>query len=442
MGPHLPSTIAVLGLGYVGLDLARGLGEHFTTTGFDVNPRRIAELKAGQDGNKVGGIRAIFPPRLSFTTNPEDLATADFFIVAVPTPVDKVKRPDLSFVKSASALVGKALATRRHVEGNGIPPVIVYESTVYPGCTDEVCVPIIESESGLKRGRDFKMGYSPERINPGDTQHTLATVIKVVSGEDDETLDRVAAVYGRVAKAGVYRAPNIRTAEAAKVIENIQRDLNIALMNELSILFHRLDIDLQEVLKASRTKWNFLPFEPGLVGGHCIPEDPYYLTHKAEEVGYHPDVILAGRRVNDGMGVHVARETIKLLIKGRKVVRDASVLVLGVTFKENVPDVRNTRVVDLVRELESHCVRVFIHDPLVSDEITARMGLKSVADPFGSGVQYDAVVLAVPHEDFRRRSPEAYLGLLKNGASDRVLVDIRGILRGKIKDTAVLTWSL
>ena len=312
---------------------------------------------------------------------------------------------------------------------------------MYPGVTEETCLPILAEFSGLKPGEDFFVGYSPERINPGDAAHALETVVKIVSAQDPRTLEKIAAVYSLVAKGGVYRAPDIRTAEAAKAIENVQRDLNIALMNELSILFGRLGLDTQEVLKAARTKWNFLPFEPGLVGGHCIPVDPYYLTHKAQEVGYHPEVILAGRRVNDGMGRHVARETIKLMIKTGKAVKGARVLVLGLTFKENVKDVRNSRVFDLIEELTGYGIEVSVHDPLVEP---ARFGFTSVASPFDAGQLYDAVILAVPHRTFKDRPAEDYLSLL--GAptvSGGVLADVKSILsRPSIEAAGIQYWSL
>jgi UDP-N-acetyl-D-galactosamine dehydrogenase len=319
---------------------------------------------------------------------------------------------------------------------------VVYESTVYPGCTEEVCIPVLEQESGLKAGIHFKVGYSPERINPGDPEHTLETIVKVVAAQDGDTAETMAKVYGLAVKAGVYRAPNIKTAEAAKVIENIQRDLNIALMNELAMLFHRLGIDMHQVLGAARTKWNFLPFGPGLVGGHCIPVDPYYLTHKAQEIGYHPEVILAGRRINDFMGVYVAQETIKLLIKAGRSVHGAKVLVLGGTFKENVRDVRNTRVVELVRELESYGVEVSVHDPVAHAGDLERSGLKTIGDPFRMDDRYDAVVLAVSHDVFRQQGIETYLGLLrKDGAG--VLVDVKGVLpREAVEQAGTLYWSL
>ncbi len=413
----IPKQIAVIGLGYVGLPLAVAFAKHLSTVGFDVNPKRIAELKRGYDRNCEIPPEALNHPQLRFTNEPEVLRECDFLVVAVPTPVDRAKRPDLSHLEAASRLVGQNLCQGA---------TVVYESTVYPGCTEEVCIPILEQESGLKAGQDFKVGYSPERINPGDTEHTLENVIKVVAGQDPETTELLSRVYGLVVKAGIYKAPNIRTAEAAKVIENVQRDLNIALMNELAVLFHRLGLDTHEVLKAARTKWNFLPFEPGLVGGHCIPVDPYYLTHKAQEIGYHPEVILAGRRINDSMSIYIARETVKLLIYAGKAVRGTKVLVLGVAFKENVRDVRNSRVVELVEELKNYGIDVVVYDPLVEATELQALGLKGVQDPFETGEVYDAIVLAVPHRALQEREFQDYLSLLPAN-TPRVFVDVRGI---------------
>jgi UDP-N-acetyl-D-galactosamine dehydrogenase len=429
----LPEQIAVVGLGYVGLPLAVAFTQHFYVIGFDINHKRVAELRQGYDANGEISQEYLLLENLYFTDDPNALKVADFYIITVPTPVDQAKRPDLSPLKVASCLVGRSLK-----KGT----TVVYESTVYPGCTEEVCVPILERESGLKSGRDFKVGYSPERVNPGDPEHTLENVIKVVAGQDEETTELIARVYGLVVKVGIYKAPNIRTAEAAKVIENVQRDLNIALMNELAILFHSLGLDTQEVLKAARTKWNFLPFEPGLVGGHCIPVDPYYLTYKAQEVGYHPEVILAGRRINDSMGLYVARETIKLLIQAGKIVKGAKVLILGVAFKENVRDVRNTRVVELVKELQKYGINVEVHDPLVNSADLQQLGLKEAQDPFVANEAYDAIILTVPHDVFRGKPLEAYVRLLRNDNGPSVLVDVKGVFREAARETKVLYWSL
>jgi UDP-N-acetyl-D-galactosamine dehydrogenase len=417
-----PERLAVIGLGYVGLPLAVAFAKHFPVVGFDINEKRVQELRRGYDPNGELHPEKLRNPSLYFTTDPEDLKGCDLFIITVPTPVDRAKRPDLSHLQEASRLVGRVLS-----EGS----VVVYESTVYPGCTEEVCIPILEQMSGLKAGMDFKVGYSPERINPGDQEHTLEKVVKVVAGQDPETTELLARIYGLVVEAGVYKAPDIRTAEAAKVIENIQRDINIALMNELAMLFKRLGLDTWEVLKAARTKWNFLPFEPGLVGGHCIPVDPYYLAYKAQEVGYHPELILAGRRINDGMGAYVARETVRLLIRAGRRVKGARVLVLGVTFKENVPDVRNTRVEELARELQEHGTEVFAYDPLVGEKTYQSLGLTPAPDPFAGAFTggYDALILAVPHRSFRERPLEDFLALLRNDALPGVFVDVKGVLR-------------
>ena len=370
---------------------------------------------------------------LELTSEPSQLRRASLIIVAVPTPVDKAKSPDLSPLIEASRLVGKNLSRGT---------TVVYESTVYPGCTEEVCIPVLERESGLKAGVDFKVGYSPERINPGDAEHTLENVKKIVAGQDEETTEKLAAVYGLVVKAGIYKAPTIRTAEAAKVIENVQRDLNIALMNELVVLFHRMGLDTAEVFKAARTKWNFLAFEAGLVGGHCIPVDPYYLTHKAQELDYHPEVILAGRRINDSMGFYIAQETIKLLIKAGRVVRGAKALILGAAFKQDVRDVRNTRVAELIRELKNNEVDVAVHDPLVARAELQRLEVPVLANPFKGRDKYDAVVLAVPHRIFQDQPAEAYTNLLKNGGRPAVLMDVKGVMREMKCKKRVLYWSL
>lgn len=411
--------IAIVGLGYVGLALAAAFGKVTRTIGFDVNPGRVEALRQGVDENGEVAPADLQVPHLTFTADPAALRKAQFIIVAVPTPVDAHKRPDLRHLVEASRLVGQNLSPGA---------AVIYESTVYPGVTEEICLPILEEASGLVAGRDFKIAYSPERVNPGDPEHTLEKIVKVVAAQDEETREKVAWLYGLVVKAGVYRAPNIKTAEAAKVIENIQRDLNIALMNELALIFHRLGLDTREVLAAARTKWNFLPFEPGLVGGHCIPVDPYYLTYKAEETGHHPEVILAGRRINDQMGLYVAQQTVKLLIRSGKAVLGAKALVLGVTFKENVRDVRNSRVVDLVQELTNYGAAVAVHDPLVEPEKIRHLGLEPVSEPFGGQACYDAVILAVPHRVFREKEPAAYLGLLNNAGGPGVIVDVRRVL--------------
>lgn len=414
---HLSSeVVAVIGLGYVGLPLAVEFGKQRETVGFDVSRRKVELLLAGQDPTgEVGAEGLKAATRLAVTADASQLARADYIVVAVPTPVDEAHRPDFSPLASASEIVGK------HMKRGA---TVIYESTVYPGATEEVCVPVLEQFSGMKWGADFHVGYSPERINPGDRQHTLTTITKVVSGDSPETLDRVAALYESVVKAGVYRASSIKVAEAAKVIENSQRDLNIAFMNELAIICDRLGIDTTEVLQAAGTKWNFLPFRPGLVGGHCIGVDPYYLTHKAEMLGYHPQVILAGRRINDSMGKFVAEKTVKLMIQAGSNIRGARVNVLGVTFKENCPDVRNSKVPDIVRELESYGVEVAVCDPCADvDETRHEYGLELTSK--AAMVPADAVVVAVAHDEFARLTPAAMAALAKPGA---VVVDVKSAL--------------
>ena len=433
MKTNLPRCVAVVGLGYVGLPLAAAFGKVVSTVAFDVNEQRVRELRKGADRNGEMTKADLREPLLEFTSDPSLLQRATVIIIAVPTPVDKAKRPDLSHLIDASKLVAKNL-----IRG----AIVVYESTVYPGCTEEVCVPVLEAESELKAGRDFKVGYSPERINPGDHEHSLNNVMKIVAGQDDETTEKLAAVYGLVVEAGVYKAPTIRTAEAAKVIENVQRDLNIALMNELALLFHRMGLDTMEVIKAARSKWNFLRYDPGLVGGHCISVDPYYLTFKAQELDYHPDVILAGRRINDYMGHYVAQETVKLLIHAGRVVRGASALILGATFKENVNDLRNTRVAEVVQELENHGIEVSVYDPLVDAGEIQKLNMRPLKNPFEAKEKFDAVVLAVPHRMFLDMPPQAYTGLLRNGGKPAVFVDIKGAYRDAGNKNGVMYWSL
>jgi UDP-N-acetyl-D-galactosamine dehydrogenase len=381
--------IAVIGLGYVGLPVAVAFArEGFTVTGFDIDASRVRELEGGQDRTREVEAPDLKHPSLKFTRDADALRASDFFIVTVPTPIDEARQPDLRAMFEASRLVGAALK-----KGD----IVVYESTVYPGAVEEECAPILEQCSALKAGADFNVGYSPERINPGDKQHRLESIVKVVSAQNPETLETIAGVYGAVVKAGIHRAPSIRVAEAAKVIENTQRDLNIAFMNELSLIFQALEIDTGDVLAAARTKWNFLPFQPGLVGGHCIGVDPYYLTYRAERAGYHPEVILAGRRINDGMGQRVAKECVRGLLRRKGA--GGIVTILGLTFKEDVPDTRNSRVVDIVRELESFGLQVQVHDPLANPEdarheygltITELNGLRPA----------DAVILAVAHGSY------------------------------------------
>ncbi len=384
--------IAVIGLGYVGLPLAVEFGKQFATVGFDIDCNRVADLRQSKDRTlEVEPALLAEAKHLTFTSDLSDIADCTVYIVTVPTPIDSAKQPDLVPLKKASDAIGRVLKTG---------DLVIYESTVYPGCTEEVCVPILESVSGLKFNQDFYCGYSPERINPGDKQHRLTTIKKVTSGSTTETADFVDALYGSIIAAGTHKAPSIKVAEAAKVIENTQRDLNIALINDLAILFNKLGIDTLDVLEAAGTKWNFLPFRPGLVGGHCISVDPYYLTYKAQEIGHHPDMILAGRRTNDGMGSYVANQVIRLMVRKGVDPVNARVLILGLAFKENCPDLRNTRVVDVVRALEGYKTHVDVYDPWVdAHESQREYGITPVSTPEHG--TYDAVVLAVGHDQFR-----------------------------------------
>jgi UDP-N-acetyl-D-glucosamine/UDP-N-acetyl-D-galactosamine dehydrogenase len=400
------NTIAVVGLGYVGLPLAVEFGKHFRTIGFDLSEKKVAAYRTFVDPTgEVTTEQLKDATLLAVTTDAAQLREADFVVVAVPTPIDEAHQPDFGPLLSASEAVGRNLKRGA---------VVVFESTVYPGATEEICVPIIEKHSGMTWCKDFFVGYSPERINPGDREHSLTRITKVVSGDTPETLEKVAAVYGSIITAGVHRASSIKVAEAAKVIENTQRDLNIALMNELSLIFHKIGIDTSEVLQAAGTKWNFLPFRPGLVGGHCIGVDPYYLTHKADMLGYHPQVILAGRRINDGMGKYIAEQTVKLMIQSGFHVKGAHVNVLGLTFKENCPDIRNSRVIDVVRELSSFGVTVHIHDPLAdAEEALHEYGVKLT--PWDELPRADAIVAAVAHREFGQRSLDDMVAKLAPG---------------------------
>jgi len=407
------TTIAVVGLGYVGLPLAVEFGKQYTTIGFDMSEAKIAAYRRGVDPmGEVSGAELAAATGLEVTTDPAQLKRADFIVVAVPTPVDDAHQPDFGPLLGASESVGKYL--RRGA-------IVVYESTVYPGATEEICVPMLERHSKMKWLEDFNVGYSPERINPGDREHTLTRITKVVSGDTPQTLERVAEVYGSVIKAGVYRAASIKVAEAAKVIENTQRDLNIALMNELALIFHKIGIDTLEVLEAAGTKWNFLAFRPGLVGGHCIGVDPYYLTHMADKLGYHPQVILAGRRINDGMGKFIAEQTVKQLIQSGASVKGADINVLGLTFKENCPDIRNSRVIDVVRELASYGANVHVHDP-VADPDEARHEYGIDLKSWDALPRARAIVAAVAHSDFKRRPTEDYVTKLDEGG---LYVDVK-----------------
>ena len=422
--------VAVIGLGYVGLPVALAFSRKFPgTIGFDIDEKKVAELKNGHDRTGEISEDELINSNLSITSNQDDLKHATFFVVAVPTPIDRNNRPDLTPVIKASETVGKALS-------HGA--VVVYESTVYPGVTEEICAPILEQYSGLKRGSDFKLGYSPERINPGDKEHTLERITKVVSGEDIEALERVSTAYARIVDAGVHRAPSIKVAEAAKVIENTQRDLNIALMNELSLIFDRMGIQTSDVLKAAGTKWNFLPFKPGLVGGHCIGVDPYYLTTKAEELGYHPQVILAGRRINDGMGAFIAQRTIKQLVNADIPVKGAKIGILGLTFKENVPDLRNSRVPDILSELRQFGVEPLVHDPLAdTQEAEEEYGLNLTK--WEEMRNLDGMVLAVAHQEYLDMPHEKLFGIIKPGG---VVMDIKSVLDSTTLPGTASYWSL
>lgn len=432
------AKLGIIGLGYVGLPLAVEFGKQFDTLGFDINQSRVDELNRGHDRTLEVTSEALKATSgLTFSTKQEDLATCDIYIVTVPTPIDSAKRPDLTPLLKASETVGKALSS-----GN----IVIYESTVFPGCTEEECVPILERESSLTFNEDFFCGYSPERINPGDKVHTVTKIKKVTAGSTPEIGEAVDALYRTIITAGTHLAPCIKVAEAAKVIENSQRDINIAFVNELAIIFHKLGIDTTAVLEAAGTKWNFLPFRPGLVGGHCIGVDPYYLTHKAESVGYHPEIILAGRRLNDNMGKEVAERVIKLMIHGGHCIKDSKVLVLGITFKENCPDIRNSRVIDVIRELQDYGCNVDVHDPWAdADEVKKEYGIPLTSDPCpllvrhsperevrrddGGTSDYSAVVVAVAHDEFKALD---YSTVTQAGT---IIFDLKGILPEEVTST-------
>lgn len=385
--------IGMIGLGYVGLPLAVEFGRKYPTVGFDINQHRILELRSGRDHTlEVSEEELAEAKLLTYSADLQDIAGCSVYIITVPTPINEHKQPDLTPLQKASDLLGKVIKSG---------DIVIYESTVYPGATEEVCVPILEKVSGLTFNRDFYVGYSPERINPGDKQHRVTNILKVTSGSTPEIAEKVDALYKSIITAGTHKASSIKVAEAAKVIENTQRDVNIALINELALIFNKLGIDTEEVLLAAGTKWNFLPFRPGLVGGHCIGVDPYYLTHKAQAIGYNPEVILSGRRINDGMGVYVVSQLVKLMLKKRVHVQEANVLIMGLTFKENCPDIRNTRVVDIVAELKTYGVNVEVYDPWVNaEEAQHEYGITPVAKPVAG--KYDAIILAVAHDEFRK----------------------------------------
>lgn len=422
--------ISVIGLGYVGLPVAVAFGSSHEVIGFDVKTSRVSELLAGKDSTREVTREELAKSKVLFTSDPRDLKKADFHIVAVPTPITESNQPDLTPLLRASESVGSQLKSG---------DIVVFESTVYPGATEEDCIPILERESGLTAGKDFTVGYSPERINPGDREHSFTTITKVVAGQDQETLDIVAEVYSSVVTAGVHKAPSIKAAEAAKVIENTQRDLNIALMNELAIIFKRMNIDTLDVLEAAGTKWNFLPFRPGLVGGHCIGVDPYYLTYKAQKIGYHPDVILAGRRTNDSMGRYIVSEVVKQLLLMQIPVSNAKIAVLGLTFKEDCPDLRNSRVVDIINELKTYNLDVQVHDPL-ADRNEAKHEYGVELCEWSDLSELDAVIIATAHKEYKTLPVTDYKARLK---SPGVLFDIKGVLDRSAAKAADLTlWRL
>ena len=424
-------VVAVVGMGYVGLPLAVEFGKKFDTIGFDLSAAKIDSYRQFCDPTgEVSGDDLRAAVRLSATSDPSDLRRADFIIIAVPTPVDIAHIPDFS------PLIGASTTVAQHMKKGAI---VIYESTVYPGATEEVCVPILERESGMHWKRDFHVGYSPERVNPGDKEHTVTRIVKVVSGDDEQTLKQVADLYGSIITAGIHKTSSIKIAEAAKVIENTQRDLNIALINELALIFGRMEIDTLEVLEAAGTKWNFLPFRPGLVGGHCIGVDPYYLTHKAEMIGYHTQVILAGRRINDGMGAHIAQQTVRQLIKNGNHLPGAKVIVLGLTFKEDCPDLRNSKVADVIRELKDLGCEVSVHDPIAdSGEADHHYGV--TLTPWEKLPEADAVVAAVPHKSFRAMPLPALLSRLKKNG---VFIDVKSAFdRTAVSAAGFRMWRL
>jgi UDP-N-acetyl-D-galactosamine dehydrogenase len=431
MNSLIDATVAVIGLGYVGLPLAVTFGKEITTIGYDINEDRIASYKQHIDPNgEVTKAEFKAASKVDFSNDPTNISRADFIVIAVPTPIDQAHQPDLQPLIKSSETAG------RHMKRGA---VVIFESTVYPGVTEDVCVPVLEKFSGLEWQKDFHVGYSPERINPGDKNHTLTKIIKVVSGDDEQTLNKVASLYGLIIEAGVYRAASIKEAEAAKVIENTQRDLNIALMNELAVIFDLLGIDTKNVLDAAGTKWNFLPFRPGLVGGHCIGVDPYYLTHKAEIVGYHPEVILAGRRINDNMGKFVAEKTVKLMLQAGQNIRDTKIGILGLTFKEDCPDLRNTKVIDIIKELQSYGANILVHDPRANSEEAKQYYGISLSN-WEEMKELGAMIIAVPHQYYREKEPFDFTAkIIPNGC----LIDVKSLLDPDvIQKTNITLWRL
>ncbi len=425
------NSIGVVGLGYVGLPLAVQLARLFDVIGYDIKESRIEELRNGLDKTREITSEELTEAGITFTADPEQLSLCKLIIVAVPTPIDEYRIPDLTPVRSSTTSVGKHM-----VKGT----IVVFESTVYPGVTEEVCVPILEKESNLKFGIDFTTGYSPERVNPGDKVHTIDKVIKVVAGSDDETLAFLSKIYGAIVTAGIHQASSIKVAEAAKVIENTQRDLNIALMNELAMIFQKIGIDTQEVIDAAATKWNFLPFKPGLVGGHCIGVDPYYLTFKAESLGYHPEMILAGRRINDGMGKYVAEKAVKMLARSGKPVKNSRAALLGITFKEDVPDLRNTKVVDIISEIEDFGIEVMTHDPM-ADPVEAEKYYGVKLCKFEDIQDVDVVILAVAHSFYKEMGIEKIAELCSG--KQPVIIDVKGGLEhNQALESKISYWRL
>lgn len=422
-------AISIIGLGYVGLPLALILAKKFRVIGFDISPERVTMMQNSKDPSEELEATAFENADIKFTTDPEDLKQAHFHIVAVPTPVDDHRIPDLTALRKASITIGKALKKGDYV---------IYESTVYPGATEEDCLPLLEEHSGLSFDKDdFKLGYSPERINPGDKEHTVDKILKIVSGSDSEALEEIAKVYGAVITAGIYKAPTIKVAEAAKVIENTQRDLNISFMNELSMIFDRMDIDTKEVLTAAGTKWNFLKFSPGLVGGHCISVDPYYLLHKSKQLGYDPQVILSGRRVNDAMPAFIAKKMVQTLIKKGKNPNNAKVLIMGITFKENVADIRNSKVADVARELMDYSIHVHMADPYASPNEVAHEYKLTLADEVSK--DYDAVIVAVSHKEFKTLKMSYFTSIMKK---EPILFDLKSMYDYPSKESGITYWRL
>jgi len=420
------SQIAVIGLGYVGLPIALEFAKYFRVLGFDINQERVDMMQRGEDPSQELESSVFVGKDITFTANPEDLKQAHFFVVAVPTPVDDYKVPDLKPLIGASHTIGKVLKKGDYV---------IYESTVYPGCTEEDCLPILEAESGLKLGKDFKIGYSPERINPGDKERTIDKILKIVSGSDTEALEEIAQVYGQIITAGIYKAPTIKVAEAAKVIENTQRDLNISLMNELAIIFDRMGIDTKDVIEAAATKWNFIKLFPGLVGGHCIGVDPYYLLYKAKQLGYDPQVIHSGRRINDGMPAFIAKRLVQMLLHNGKSLQNAKVLVMGITFKENVSDIRNSKVADLIKELMGFSINVHIVDAYASpNEVAHEYGLTLLENPSAA---YDAVIVSVGHDEYKSLDI-AYFKAIMN--ENPILMDLKGMYKNAEEE--ITYWRL